>query len=85
MDMKQVLQDRLNSLGISQYELTRRIAAKRNAQGGDTSTSKIQSSIYQALKEPDSRRYAMIEEIVKAMGGEIVIRWTSIEEVKVAS
>jgi hypothetical protein len=88
MDIKSALQKRLQDLDISQYELTRRVVEQRNAkntQDEDTTVQKLQSAVYKALKEPDGRRYSAIAEIVEAMGGEIVIRWTNVEEVKVAS
>ena len=85
MDMKAALQKRIEDLGISQSELTRRVVEQRNSQGQNTTVQNLQSAISKALKEPDGRRYSAIAEIVEAMGGEIIIRWTNFEEVKVVS
>lgn len=85
MDMKAALQKRIDDLGISQTELTRRVVEQRMSQGHNTTVSNLQSAVSKALKEPDGRRYSAIAELVEAMGGEIVIRWTNFEEVKVAS
>jgi len=43
----------------------------------------LQSAVSNALKDPDSRRYSSILELIEAMDGEVVIRWKNYEEVKV--
>ena len=83
MTMKDVLDERFGDLGITKYELTRRILELRGKPGEPSEISKLQSSVANALKEPDGRRYAAIAELVEAMGGEIVIRWKDYKEVKV--
>lgn len=77
--MKELLQQRFQELGISQAELARRIAGKRNLDKPEN----LQSSIYNALKDPDSRKYSAILELIEAMDGEVVIRWKDYREVKV--
>lgn len=83
MTMKEVLDDRLDDLGITTYELTRRVLELRGQTGEPTEISKLRSAVAKALKEPDGRRYAAIVELVEAMGGEVIIRWKDYKEVKV--
>lgn len=76
--MKDVLQERLDELGITKYELSKRIAEKR---GSDKATT-VSSIVAKTFDSPEGRRYSNIAEIVEAMGGEIVIRWKDYREVK---
>ncbi|MEM6424223.1 MAG: hypothetical protein AAF728_03545 [Cyanobacteria bacterium P01_D01_bin.128] len=80
--MKEILQERLDELDITQYELTRRVVELRKQEGRDTTISKLSSAVAKALKEPDGRRYSAIAELIEAMDGEIVIRWKDYKEVK---
>ncbi|KAM3093200.1 hypothetical protein ACKFKF_29695 [Phormidesmis sp. 146-12] len=72
----------MDSLGWTAYQLAQEVAKLRQGRGEDTNRTKIQSSIDRALKEPDGRASYINDDIVKALGGEIVIRWQSFEEVK---
>jgi hypothetical protein len=76
--MKDLLQQRLDELGISQSELARRIAQKRQVEN----PANLQSAVHNALKDPESRRYSTILELIEAMDGEVVIRWKDYREVK---
>ncbi len=82
-NMKDVLQQRFEELGISQAELARRIAKKRQKPGENLDPNNLQSAVSNALKDPDSRRYSSILELIEALDGEVVIRWKNYEEVKV--
>ena len=81
--MKDLLQRRLEELGITQAELARRIAKKRQEPGKDIDPNHLQSAISNAIKDPSSRRYSAILELIEAMDGEVVIRWKNYDEVKV--
>lgn len=83
MTMKEVLDERFDDLGITKYELTRRVLDLRGKPSEPTEIQRLQSAVTKALNEPDGRRYAAIAELVEAMGGEIVIRWKDYKEVKV--
>ena len=83
MTMKEVLYERFDDLGITKYELTRRVLDVRGKPSEPTEIQRLQSAVTKALNEPDGRRYAAIAELVEAMGGEIVIRWKDYKEVKV--
>jgi ribosome-binding protein aMBF1 (putative translation factor) len=81
--MKDLLQKRFEELGISQAELARRIAEKRQEPGKVVKPDNLQSAISNALKDPDSRRHRAILELIEAMDGEVVIRWKDYKEVKI--
>lgn len=83
MTMKDVLDERLGELGITKYELTRKVLELRGQPSDPPEISKLQSAVAKALKEPNGRRYAAIVELVEAMGGEVIIRWKDYKEVKV--
>jgi hypothetical protein len=72
MHLKEILNQRLETLGMSRYELAKAIAENRNP---PKKASSLTSTITLILDEPEGRRYSNIEEAVQAMGGEIVIRW----------
>jgi len=82
MSMKEILQDRFDELGISGYELTRRVVELRTEAGEETSIDKLKSSVAKTLKDPDGRRYSAIAEVIEAMGGEIFVRWKDYKDVK---
>lgn len=79
-NMKELLQQRLKELGLTQAELARRIAEKRQLENPEN----LQSAVHNALKDPDSRKYSAILELIDAMDGEVVIRWKDYKEVKVS-
>ncbi|NEP15435.1 MAG: hypothetical protein F6J97_00860 [Leptolyngbya sp. SIO4C1] len=78
--MKDILQERLDMLGITKYEVSKRIAENRGAK----KVTDVSSIVAKTLSEPEGRRYSNVAEVVKAMGGDIVIRWHNTDE-KVAS
>ncbi|WP_272066850.1 hypothetical protein [Oscillatoria sp. CS-180] len=81
--MRDILQERLDELDITKYELTRRVVELRKQDGQDTTISKLSSAVTKALEEPDGRRYSAIAELVEAMDGELLVRWKDYKEVKV--
>ena len=78
--MKEILTERLEELGISRYELSRRLAAHR----GLSAPTSVSTMVNNAFDNPDSRTYGNIADIIKVMGGEVVIRWHTVDE-RVAS
>ena len=80
MSMKDILQERLDDLGITKYEVSKRVAKSRGA----ARVTDVSSIVAKTLESPEGRRYSNVAEVVKALGGDIIIRWHSVEE-KVAS
>lgn len=82
MEMKEILTERMAKLGYSKYRLTKEICKLRAQDGKVAPVSKYQSSVRQALDDPDMVKHYIVEDLIKAMGGEIIIRWTNHEDVK---
>lgn len=74
--MKEILEARLAELDITPYELAKRVAEKR----GRKKATDVSTTVNSVLKSPERRRYETLAEIIKVMGGDIVIRWHSVEE-----
>ena len=79
MSMKQVLEERLDSLGISKYEVAKRIAEKK-----DSKPTSMSNLVGRTFDNPESRTYGNLLDIIEAMGGTVVVRWTNVED-RVAS
>lgn len=74
--LKEILEKRLAALDISKYELAKQLAAKR---GKDKPTD-VSRLVGKCFVEPDNRRYTDLAELIELMGGEVVVRWHSVEE-----
>lgn len=74
--MKEVLEDRIKDLGITPYEVAKRVAQSR----GKDKVTDVSGTVNNVLDSPERRRYDNLVEVVKALGGDIVIRWHSVEE-----
>jgi hypothetical protein len=72
MTLSEILQKRLEELGWSQYKLTQEVMKLKAVDGPATNLS---SSITRWLKQPENAKVENLRDVVKAMGGEIVIRF----------
>ena len=80
--MKEILQRRMEQLDFSQYRLTQEVC-KLRAEGDEIPpVSRYQSSIRKAITDPQHVKLYIIQDMVKALDGEIIIRWNNREEVK---
>lgn len=75
-----VLQDRLESLGWTQYRLAQEIDKLRGAQKG---AGNYTSTVKKVLDNPEKSQSKTLEDLVKAMGGELFIKWKKTEPVVV--
>lgn len=79
---KEILQQRLDQMGLNKFQLAKKIAKIRKAiTGKDVNPRSLSSAIRQALEQPGRSRLETIEQIVEALDGEIVIRWKKYERV----
>ena len=74
-EMKQVLEQRLKALGITKYEVAKRIAEKK-----DTKPTSVSNLVGRTFEDPEKRTYGNLLDIIEAMDGQVVIRWTNVEE-----
>lgn len=82
MDLKDILTERMEKLGYSQYRLTKEVCKLRAQDGKAPPVSKYQSSIRQAIVDPNSVKHYIIKDVIKAMGGELIVRWNNHEDIK---
>ncbi len=75
-----VLQARLEELGWTQYRLAQELDKLRGEEKGAGNYS---STVKKVLSNPSSTRAKTLEDLIKAMGGELFIRWEKTEEIVV--
>jgi hypothetical protein len=83
MGRKEVYEARMKELGLTAYQLAKKVVELRQARGEDANFTSIESSIRKCLKDPNGRATYINDDIVKAMDGETVIRWKSLTETTV--
>jgi hypothetical protein len=75
MDIKAAMAQRMQQLGYTQYKVTQQIC-KLRAEGDEIPpVTRYNSAVGKSLEEPQKASFQAIEELVKVLGGEIVIRW----------
>lgn len=83
---KEILEDRLQELGWSAYKLAQIVSQLRaEEEGKEKKVTSFVSSVRQALNNPDSSSLKTIETLIKALDGELIIRWKQKEEVVTGS
>ncbi len=75
-----VLQNRLKSLGWTEYRLAQEIDKLRGTNKG---AGNYTSTVNKVLHNPEKSRSKTLEELIKAMGGELFIKWQKTEPVVV--
>lgn len=79
---KEVLKERFESLGWTAYRLAQEVSKVRSAIFGETKKpSNLVSSVNKVLEDPNKASFKNVEAAIKAMGGELTIRWTTTEKV----
>lgn len=79
---KEILEDRLQELGWTPYKLAQLVSQLRSVEEGkEKRVTSFVSSVRQALNNPDSSSLKTIETLIKALDGELIIRWKQKEEV----
>jgi hypothetical protein len=77
-----VLGDRLKSLGLSVAEVAQTVSELRSQEYGEEKEPvAIYSSVRRGIAAPDTVSLKNFKLLVKAMGGEVVIRWAQTESV----
>ena len=73
--MDEILKARLEELGLTKYAIAKQIAEKEGKPANALTTR-----ISKTINDPKSRVFSNVEEVVKILGGEIVIRWHNVDE-----
>jgi hypothetical protein len=76
--LDKALKDRQADIGITTYAIAKAIANTRG-----TTPQAVNSSVTNCLKNPEISKFQLVQEIVTALGGRIVIQWENITEIKV--
>jgi hypothetical protein len=82
MSMKAVIEERMKQLGLNQLGLTQEVCKIRAEDGVVPPTTRYQSSVRKAILDPHHVTYYVIEDLVKALDGEIIVRWNNRTDVK---
>ncbi|WP_009629952.1 hypothetical protein [Synechocystis sp. PCC 7509] len=79
---KEILDERLKELGWSAYKLAQEVSKLRSQEEEqEKKVTSFVSSVRQALEKPDNSSLKTIETLIKALDGEIIIRWKERKEV----
>jgi hypothetical protein len=73
MEMKDILEERLEELGISKYEVAKRIAEKEGKKPTAVSTR-----VLSTFEDPESRKYANLLEVIEVLGGRVVVEFPTV-------
>lgn len=73
MEMKDILEERLKELGISKYEVAKRIAEKEGKKPTAVSTR-----VLSTFEDPESRKYANLLEVIEVLGGRVVVEFPTV-------
>lgn len=83
---KEILEERLKELNWSAYKLAQEFTRVRNQEEGiEKKVTSFTTSVKQALGKPENSSLKTIETIIKALDGELVIRWKQKTEVVTGS
>lgn len=75
MDMKEVLAQRIEKLGYTQYKVTQEVC-KLRAEGDEIPpVTRYNSTVAKALNDPQNVKFYVLEDLIKALGGELIVRW----------
>ena len=77
---KQFLYKRLHELGWTLYYLTKKVCEMRAGEGKVPPVTRYQSGVSKAIANPAKSKLETIEELVKALEGELTIQWTGAGE-----
>lgn len=75
--LSDVLKKRLGKLDTTIYEISKKVAESRNP---PKKVTDLNATVAKVFDNPEGRRWSSVQEVIEAMGGEIVIRWHNIDE-----
>ncbi|MEO0686313.1 MAG: RAMP superfamily CRISPR-associated protein, partial [Cyanobacteria bacterium J06649_11] len=72
---KKILQERLKKLNWTPYRLAKEVCALKAEGGKIPPVTQYQSAVSRAVSEPKKSKLETIEELIKALGGTLIIKW----------
>lgn len=79
---QQIYQARLEELGWTKYRLAQEVLKIRQERGETITFQSIESAVRKALANPDKASAQANDDLIKAMDGETIIQWQSIQQIK---
>jgi hypothetical protein len=79
----EILKTRFQDLRLTKYELAKRVSDIRASLPGGIRRrpGDLVTSVDGVIKNPNTSQFKNVEAVVKAMGGELFIRWENTEQV----
>lgn len=80
---RKILQDRFKSLGWTSYRLAQEVNRIRVALFGEEEKkpANLVTAVEKVIGDPNTSSFKNVEAAIRAMGGELIIRWEKTEQV----
>lgn len=76
-----IFKNRLEELGISVYELSKRVADIRNSEGEDVQHRSLINGLRRAVENPKTAKVETFLLIMKALDGELSTKWETTRQI----
>lgn len=82
---KKILQDRFEKLGFTAYKLAQEVSKIRVSVFGEAEKkpTSLVTSVSKVIDNPNTSSFKNVEAAIRAMNGELIVRWKNVEEVVV--
>lgn len=82
---KNILQDRFQKLGLTAYKLAQEVSKIRVSVFGEEEKkpTSLVTSVSKVIENPNTSSFKNVEAAIRAMNGELIVRWKNVEEVVV--
>ena len=82
---KKILQDRFEKLGLTAYKLAQEVSKIRVSVFGEAEKkpTSLVTSVSNVIENPNTSSFKNVEAAIRAMNGELIVRWKNVEEVVV--
>jgi len=80
---KQILQNRLKNLGWTAYRLAQEVSKVRVSvfKEEEKRPATLVTAVTKVIDNPNTSSFKSVEAAIRAMGGELIIRWETVETV----
>ncbi len=80
---KQILQNRLKNLGWTAYRLAQEVSKVRVCvfREEEKRPATLVTAVSKVISDPNTSSFKNVEAAIRAMGGELIIRWETVETV----
>ncbi|NJL77804.1 MAG: hypothetical protein HC836_49395 [Richelia sp. RM2_1_2] len=82
---KSILQDRFKKLGLTAYKLAQEVSIVRANIFGEEKkkAASLVTSVSKVIENPNTSSFKNVEAAIRAMNGELIVRWKNVESVVV--